>query len=107
MGYRDERNKVLSTNGVAIFIEPLIDNPLGKLIRFLTPGSRTKNERPLSRMQIEHANKLFSSFEHKFFNLTSVPIGIASSFFLRKPDNIALRFANLLDTEFSKTVLKY
>lgn len=99
--------RVLCPGGRAIFVEPLRDNPAGKLFRLLTPRARTTDELPLSRQQIEAANQLFDTQAHRFANLVSVPIAMLTSQFLRNAENIALRLADHVDSRLADTYMKY
>ena len=99
--------RVLRPGGRAVFIEPLRDNPAGKLIRRLTPHARTTDELPLSRLQIEAADKLFHSHAHRFANLASVPVAMTTSLFLSNPNNIALRLADRVDGKLAASPMKY
>jgi hypothetical protein len=47
-----EIRRVLEINGRMLFMEPLADNPLLKLFRFLTSKSRTTDERPFYRADL-------------------------------------------------------
>jgi ubiquinone/menaquinone biosynthesis C-methylase UbiE len=102
-----EVHRVLKPGGVAIFIEPLRDNPAAKLFRYLTPKARTVEEMPLSRNQIKWANIKFGGNHHLFYGLSSVPLGIISSMAFRKPDNWMTQLANKFDTAASKSPIRY
>ena len=99
--------RVLKPGGSALFAEPLYDNPLSVIFRLLTPSARTKDERPLSKKQIEWANKMFSSNEIRFCNLISTPIAMITSQLPIKPSNPLLNFADIIDRNLEKTWLKY
>jgi len=43
----DEIKRVLRPHGKMIFTEPLDNNPVGKVVRALTPHARTDDEQPL------------------------------------------------------------
>lgn len=85
-----EIRRVLKPGGTAIFMEPLRDNPAGKLFRLLTPQARTKDEMPLSRRQIEWADSMFSGSDHYFLSLTSTPVAVATSLIPGLSSNNAL-----------------
>ena len=103
----DEIERVLKPGGHAIFIEPLRDNPGGKLIRWLTPRARTEDELPLSREQIEYANRRFGGGRHRFHNLFSVAFGMISSLFLKNPDNFLTNIGYRLDRWLARTFMRY
>ena len=99
--------RVLRNGGSALFSEPLYDNPLSKIFRLFTPNARTKDERPLSKKQIEWANSLFKYNDHKFCNLISTPVGMLTSQFPLSPSNICLNAADFFDSYIEKTSIKY
>lgn len=103
----NEIERVLKPGGHAIFIEPLRDNPAGKLIRWLTPKARTEDELPLSRKQIEYADARFGGGRHRFHNLFSVGFGMLSSLFLKKPDNFLTNLGYSMDRKLARTFMKY
>lgn len=102
-----EIQRVLKPGGVALFIEPLRDNPVGKLFRFFTPQSRTKDELPLSRKQILWADDVFGNSSHFFYNLFSIPSGVVSSFLFKNPHNFLTKLTHQLDMTVTKTLFKY
>jgi hypothetical protein len=97
----------LTPEGWAIFMEPLGDNPAGKLLRRLTPKARTSDEKPLSRQQIQWGNRWFGNESHWYFNLISVPIGLFTSHTPLSPDNVLLRAADIVDVALSDTLAKH
>lgn len=102
-----EVHRVLRPGGTAIFIEPLRDNPAGKLLRALTPAARTSNELPLSRKQIRHADAMFSANRHHFAGLVSAACGLVSSLVCRDPANIVMRAADRADRAIARTPLRW
>ncbi len=67
-----ELNRVLNSNGKAIFIEPMGYNPFINLFRKLTPHIRTKDEHPLILRDIHIMEKYFNKVECKYFNFFSL-----------------------------------
>jgi ubiquinone/menaquinone biosynthesis C-methylase UbiE len=77
-----EIHRILKPDGAMMFHEPLAGNPVAKLIRILTPFARTKDERPLTRKDLEYVKKyfktdygfyqFFSVFSTMFFNLCGI-----------------------------------
>jgi len=102
-----EVRRVLRPGGVALFMEPLGDNPAAQLLRALTPAARTRDERPLSGSQILFGNHLFGGNSHLFFNLLSVPAALATSASGLAADNVLLRLADGVDRCLARTPLKY
>jgi SAM-dependent methyltransferase len=102
-----EIRRVLRPGGHALFIEPLRDNPAGKLIRRLTPRARTREELPLSRAQIRRADDLFGQSRHFFSGLVSVACGMVSPLFSRNPSNLLMRFAHRADLRLARSPLRW
>jgi ubiquinone/menaquinone biosynthesis C-methylase UbiE len=102
-----EISRTLRPGGRAIFMEPLRDNPAAKLFRRLTPKARTRDEAPLSRKQIQIADKLFGSAEHRFFNLISTPVAMATSLTRMHGNNLLLRVTDGIDMNLSTSPVKY
>ncbi len=102
-----EIHRVLKVGGVAIFIEPLGDNPFAKIFRFLTPKARTKDESPVSRKQIKYADSIMGRSYHRFANLFSVPVAMVTSQFSKNPQNFLLQVTHYIDLVISKTPMKY
>lgn len=102
-----EIKRVLKPGGVALFMEPLGDNPVGKIIRKITPLARTLDEQPLSKSQIKFAGRIFAKSHHHFANLISVPIAMITSQLYEDPNNLVLRVANRIDLLAAQTALKY
>ena len=94
-----EVHRVLKPGGRALFREPLLDNPLLKLFRRLTPKARTEDELPLSTAdlrQIEDSARW--NVESSYCGLLSAPIAVVTSFVLRPfPNNMLLRAADRLE----------
>lgn len=99
-----EVHRVLKPGGRALFREPLLDNPLLKLFRALTPKARTEDELPLSAAdlrQIEDSDRW--NVESSYCGLFSAPIAVATSLVLRPfPNNIFLRAADQLEQTLAK-----
>jgi ubiquinone/menaquinone biosynthesis C-methylase UbiE len=102
-----EIHRLLRPGGYAIFQEPLRGNPVGTLLRILTPNARTTDELPLSGGQIAWADRYFGgACEHLFCNLLSVPVGMVTSLLPLSADNLALRAADKMDQLFAATPLR-
>ena len=102
-----EVSRILKPGGVAVFTEPLGGNPAAKLIRKLTPKARTKDERPVEREQILFADRVIGSGQHRFGNLFSVPLAMATSLLLKSPENLILKAADPIDRLIARTPMKY
>jgi SAM-dependent methyltransferase len=99
-----EISRILRPGGHAIFVEPLRDNPAGKLLRALTPSARTVDELPLSGAQIAWADGQFGgASRHLFCNLISVPVGMITSLLPLSANNWPLRVADKIDQAIAAT----
>jgi ubiquinone/menaquinone biosynthesis C-methylase UbiE len=64
--------RVLKPTGVAVFLEPLGHNPFINLARYLTPGSRTPDEHPLTMSDLGTIRQHFQTVELRFVNLLTL-----------------------------------
>jgi ubiquinone/menaquinone biosynthesis C-methylase UbiE len=88
-----EVDRVLKPGGVALFQEPLGDNPLLKFYRHLA-RYHTEDERPLSRRELAYLENEWHVLT-KFSGLFTMPVAILTSFLLRPfPNNWLLRLAS-------------
>lgn len=98
-----EVHRVLKPGGRALFHEPLLDNPLLKFFRVLTPKARTEDELPLSAsdlQQIEGSDRW--NVESSYCGLLSAPVAVVTSFVLRPfPNNVFLRAADRIEQSVS------
>jgi SAM-dependent methyltransferase len=67
-----EISRILKPSGKLLFIEPLGTNPLINLYRFLTPGSRSKDEHPLISKDFDIIKKKFSQINLKYYGLSTL-----------------------------------
>lgn len=88
--------RVLKPGGRIAFGEPLDMNPVGWLVRRLTPKARTADETPLRQNHLETITRRFRCTLHHE-QLTSVPLGVVSQMTQRNPDNRLTRAAFALD----------
>ena len=91
-----EVHRVLAPGGRALFREPLLDNPLLKLFRAVTPKARTDDELPLSGRDLaEIEGSGLWRVESAYCGLLSAPVAVATSIVLRPwPNNVLLRAAD-------------
>ncbi len=89
-------HRVLKSKGTAIFVEPLRCNPFAKLLRLLTPNTRTLDERPLGLSEIRFLARYFDT-KNTYFQLFAVPSGVISRFFCQNPVNIITLVADKID----------
>tara|TARA_B100000686_G_C16767036_1_gene962538 strand:- start:177 stop:899 length:723 start_codon:yes stop_codon:yes gene_type:complete len=95
-----EIDRVLKHDGSLIFLEPLGTNPLFQIYRFLTPKSRTLDERPFTFGDLSLMQSYFIFKEVRWFgflNILSAYIRIEG---IRK-------LLTSIDRVLSKTFLKY
>ena len=92
----DEIQRVLKPQGRMLFVEPLDNNPIGKLVRVLTPHARTEEEQPLRTKEISEIEK---RFEATFFyqQFLSVPFGLVSKAVFSRPDNVLMKSIYRID----------
>ena len=91
-----EIRRVLKPDGIATFFEPLDINPVGKLVRYFTPGARTEDEKPFTFHELDLIENHFD-LEIDAFQFTSVPIGVLSRFIFSNPRNAFTRCAHQID----------
>jgi SAM-dependent methyltransferase len=100
----DELYRVLKPGGRAVFKEPLLDNPLLKVFRRLTPHARTADEMPLSRGDLArfHHNPRWT-VESLYCGVVEAPIAVLTSLTLaRWPNNPLLAVADVLERLIAK-----
>jgi ubiquinone/menaquinone biosynthesis C-methylase UbiE len=97
----DEIRRVLRPGGRMIFNEPLDMNPVGVLVRKLTPEARTPDEAPIRR---EHLRLFEERFELEFYpqQFLSVPAGILSRACIKSPKNFLMRTAFACDRSLAR-----
>lgn len=91
-----EIRRVLKPGGVMLFLEPQDNNPIGRIVRRLTPAARTEDEMPFVSSTLALLKRYFDCTFH-FEQLAAVPVGVMSAFLFRDPDNVATRAAFSLD----------
>ncbi len=87
-----EIRRVLRPGGHMIFREPMDVNPVGRIVRALTPRARTEDEKPLRLKDIAIARSLFEMTFH-YEQLVTVPAGVLSRLVFKSPDNVLMRSA--------------
>jgi ubiquinone/menaquinone biosynthesis C-methylase UbiE len=71
-----EALRVLKPRGTAVFLEPLIYNPIINIYRTMASDMRTDGEHPLSIFDVQTILQMFPSSTHKEFQLTTLLIFI-------------------------------
>ena len=83
--------RVLGPGGKAVFIEPLIHNPLLEGYRRLTPHLRSPTERALHMRDLERIGAYFGRWTHREFCLLSVLPAVAEALLSERPMLTSLR----------------
>jgi SAM-dependent methyltransferase len=99
-----EIRRVLRPGGFMLFMEPLGGNPVGKIIRKLTPAARTPDERPLGPADMKLLKTHFD-MHFDYYHLLYVPAGLISRLVFQSPDNPLLGCADALDSFLSRLPL--
>ena len=68
----DEICRILRPGGKLLFIEPLGTNPLINFYRMLTPKSRTKDEHPLLKKDLDEIEKKFLNLKVKYYGFLTL-----------------------------------
>lgn len=77
--------RILRPGGKAVFLEPLIHNPLLQAYRRLTPRFRSPTERALSMANLEEIAGHFERWAHREFCLFSVLPALAAALTVGRP----------------------
>ena len=98
-----EVHRVLKPGGRAMFLEPLLDNPLLKLFRRLTPSARTEDELPLSARNLRLiAESGRWHVESTYSGLVAAPVAVGTSVLMpSRPDNALLGLADRVEQKMA------
>ena len=99
-----ELGRVLKPGGTAIFLEPLLENPLLMLFRVFTPKARTIDERPFSRRDLREFSKMAEfDFEVSYGGLlTSATCVFTSVFLPNHPKTFLPRWAYAVEKQLNR-----
>ncbi|MDB6120224.1 MAG: Methyltransferase type 11 [Verrucomicrobiaceae bacterium] len=92
----NEIHRVLKPGGRVLLWEPLLDHPLLKLFRLLTPQARTEDELPFSGAAIRRilSHRQWRS-ELGYCGFLEAPVAMFTSVVMRnRPDNFLIRLAD-------------
>ena len=67
-----EIRRVLTSNGKAVFVEPLGHNPIINIFRKLTPSLRSRDEHPLRMSDLETISTAFPHHTFEFYDLLAL-----------------------------------
>ena len=95
------RCRVLKPGGRILFAEPLGINPVGKLVRLMTPFARADDEKPLMFKELAELGKKFNT-RHHYEELFSIPLGVALGILFDNPGNWLTRLAFALDLSLNR-----
>jgi SAM-dependent methyltransferase len=91
-----EVDRVLRPGGKALFQEPLEQNPLLKLYRWVA-RFQTDDERPLGHKDLDYLKSKWS-IRTRYSGLITMPVGVVTSILMRSfPNNWPLRLAASLE----------
>lgn len=97
--------RVLRPGGKAVFLEPLVHNPILKSYRRLTPRLRSPTERALSAEDMERIGQYFFTWAHREFCLLAVLPVLADALIFRRPTlERCLSWLRRLDTKLLQLV---
>ena len=100
--------RVLKPGGKMFFVEPLYHNPLTMLFRWLTPGARTVDERPLTRKEVLRIGSNFQKEQHGYSLCVSMVAGAITSLLPGVgPSNWLLRVADHADRGLAHTPARW
>ena len=64
--------RVLKTDGRAVFVEPLNENPVLRIWRHFTPWRRSRTERAFTRDDLGTVRRVFPGVQFTYYGLTSI-----------------------------------
>lgn len=88
--------RVLRNGGKIVFVEPLRNNPVGRLVRWLTPHARTANELPLGRPELRLISRNFE-LENYYSEMFTVLGALIARPIFRSPINRVTRACDRID----------
>jgi SAM-dependent methyltransferase len=98
-----EIHRVLREGGMIVFVEPLRHNPVGRLLRWLTPHARTPDELPLGRPEMHLVDRNFEVDNYYSELFTVLGAMIAQPIF-KNPINPLTKFCDLVDERLVRMV---
>lgn len=99
-----EVSRVLKAGGIAVFKEPLDENPVARLVRYLTPKARTNDEIPFKKKDLEKISVMFNKTEFHFDQFFTFPCALISRIFSSANDTKLIKFAFYVDNFVSRKI---
>jgi len=99
-----EIKRVLVPGGRMVFTEPLDNNPIGRMVRALTPAARTVDERPFRFDDLGQVKRHFANARFFHEQFLSVPAGVISGCLFQQPNNFLTRAAFTLDEQLLRWI---
>ena len=96
-----EMARVLKPGGQIVFSEPLERNPVGRLVRKMTPDKRTAFEKPLNKQELDILRRSFD-LDLSYHQLLYVPAGMLSKYLFKSPQNPLMLAAHKTDLFLEK-----
>lgn len=97
--------RVLKPGGEIVFVEPLARNPVGKLVRRLTPDARTPDEKPLDKEEFSILKKYFY-LNNSYLQFFYVPAAVISKYLFKSARNPVMYVADKVDCFLEKIFKK-
>jgi ubiquinone/menaquinone biosynthesis C-methylase UbiE len=97
--------RVLRPNGRAVFLEPLIHNPVLEGYRRRTPHLRSSTEKALSMQDLQHIGSYFKTWRHHEFCFLAIAPIVLQAIILKKARVTALvRWLQKVDRRLARAV---
>ena len=93
----NEIKRVLKNGGYMVFYEPLGKNPIINLYRSLTKKSRTEDEKPLTKKELEMITDKFSDWTFYYFGYFDILSKIFTLLKLKKLERITSNLLKKID----------
>lgn len=94
--------RVTKPGGEILFVEPLLLNPVARLVRALTPQARTPDEKPLAREELDILDRYFAP-KHLYTDLFAFPAAVASRVVRASPSNWMVKAADKVDASIASS----
>ncbi|HSX91749.1 MAG TPA: class I SAM-dependent methyltransferase [Hydrogenophaga sp.] len=95
--------RVTKPGGEILFVEPLLLNPVARLVRALTPKARTPDEKPLAREELDILDRYFAP-KHLYTDLFAFPAAVVSKAVRAKPSNWMVNAADRFDAAIASSM---